>query len=202
MPRTHPFLILALLYAFGIPRGWAQSRSHEAACPATLPKVREACGCEPREEAAFNMLSQTRLNSDNLRSRIQSCFKLDASADISRLKLQGDAALSGCLSQVVNQFPEYRKTLAELVAATKDVPPRKLDIWLSCYGKALGHEQGGRTPKRAPSSTPPKPVSSPSTAPSLGGLINLGPGASVQQIILEGNRVTYPALCSSSSTSA
>ncbi|WNG21212.1 hypothetical protein [Cystobacter fuscus] len=49
------------------------------------------------------------------------------------------------------QYPEYRQTLAELVKAAKDVPPRKLDIWLGCYGKVLGHE--GRSSTKPPKNT-------------------------------------------------
>ena len=71
-------------------------------------------GCEPREEAVFNVLAQTKLSSDNLRSRVMGCFKLDGTLNASMLKkLSGDAALSGCLSKVEDQYPEYRQTLAE-----------------------------------------------------------------------------------------
>ncbi|MBM7116422.1 hypothetical protein [Archangium primigenium] len=129
---------------------WDQSAS---ACPATLANVRRSCGCEPREEAVFNSLAQTRLNSDNLRSHVTGCFKLDGDLNVDRLKVKGVAGLSGCLSKAEDQYPEYRQTLAELVAAAKNVPDRKLDIWLDCYGKVLG--QGRESSRQKPERSEP-----------------------------------------------
>ncbi|MFE8601230.1 hypothetical protein [Archangium violaceum] len=150
---ARPVLCGLLFILGGMPSGLAQSsgtRDQSAdACPATLANVRQSCGCEPREEAVFNSLAQTKLNSGNLRSRVTDCFKLDGNLNVDRFKVKGDAALTGCLSKVEDQFPEYRQTLAELVAATKNVSSRKLDIWLDCYGRALG--QGS-----APSNNPTK----------------------------------------------
>lgn len=160
--RSRHTLCGLLLVTSGILPVWAQApaprdQSSEA-CPGTLASVREVCGCEPREEAVFNVLSQTKLNTDNLRSQVKHCFNLDGKLDIKKFKLNGDAALNGCLSSMEDQFPEYRETLTELVRAAKDVPASKRDVWLCCYAGKLGQNLQGckSVGKPAPSPGPVK----------------------------------------------
>ena len=129
------------------------------ACPATLTNVRRKCGCEPREEAVFNSLAQTKLNSDNLRSQVTYCLQSDGNLNVTKIKLGGNVALNGCLARMENQYPEYRETLAELVKATKDVPSRKLEVWLGCYERELGGPGALGSPPRTPT-PPPAPAKS------------------------------------------
>jgi hypothetical protein len=163
--RIHQVLCALLLLTSGVPAAWAQEpvsgdKSADA-CPGTLAQVRKDCGCEPREEAAFNALSQTMLNDDNLRSQVKHCFNLDGKADIKRLKFNAD--INGCLSRLEDQYPEYRETLSGLVKAAKDVPPVKLEVWLCCYARKLGQEAQGCKAAGAPPPAPPKKATGSST---------------------------------------
>lgn len=196
MTRAHRVLCGLLFFLGGVQPAFAQALGAKDqssdACPGTLASVRQACGCEPREEAVFNVLAQTKLGSDNLRSRVMSCFKLDGTLNVDALKkVSGDAALSGCLSKVEDQYPEYRQTLAALVMAAKDVAPRKLDIWLGCYAKTLGQGDGkpsGNPPKRSRaaasrSSTPaPAPAAtSTGSSPGAAGAPATAPSPDIEQ---------------------
>ncbi|HYO70948.1 MAG TPA: hypothetical protein VEU33_33210 [Archangium sp.] len=187
MTRAHRVLCGLLFFFGGVQPAFAQALGAKDqssdACPGTLASVRQACGCEPREEAVFNVLAQTKLGSDNLRSRVMGCFKLDGTLNVDALKkLNGDAALSGCLSKMEDQYPEYRQTLATLVMAAKDVAPRKLDIWLGCYAKTLNPPKSSRAAASRPSTPAPAPAARQAgSSPSAAGAPATAPSPDIEQ---------------------
>jgi hypothetical protein len=130
----------ATFVLWAAPRAWGNPSE---ACPATLPKIVERCGCDPKDEAVFNACKVTGLNSDaRVVSKIRECAELKGGLELKGVKI-ASGAIDGCLAKISDQFPDYRDALVTIAKSSLSVPSDKYSSWLGCYSEALGQP---RTP--------------------------------------------------------
>lgn len=146
--RSLSALVAACVVSYSSPSALAAAEP-ASACPATPPFVFENCGCDTRQEAISNALSQTRIADDNLRTGLAGCFSGVVDIGVKGKKF-GEGKLRACLENKTEQYPDYQKELAAIVAKALDESALKYQLWLECYGAWMAT----RHPKVSPTQNP------------------------------------------------
>ena len=99
----------------------------ETACPATFPAVRDACGCEPLQEAIFNVSNTYDLDKMMV-LKLTRCVTTESALSVGKFNI-AKGRKEGCLESDTTLDEKQRDAMLTVLEQAADQASRRVTIW-------------------------------------------------------------------------